>query len=146
MSSRYRSGSSLDSEASPLGLYRRRRWAAALEGELHLARPDRSAVDEQAALPVEAAADSFDAVDPDTAAAQEVARADAVEDRVQAAAHPRVVVPFEPGEQVGEQRRPVALDIVDGAERRSRNAGVLGQLLACLVDVDADAEHDDPFP
>src|SRR5207245_9435492 len=82
-----------------------------LEG--HFAGLDGVAVDEQPALAVEPVADSFDAVDPQAPAAQEVARADAVEDRVQTAGGPGVVVALEPRKQVGEQRRAVALAAVD---------------------------------
>src|SRR5438093_9626513 len=81
--------------------------------ELDFAGLDRAAVHEQAAAPVEATADAFDPVDAHAAPAEEVARADPVEDRVQAAGRPGVVMPFEPRQEVGKQRRTLALDAVD---------------------------------
>ena len=114
--------------------------------ELDLAGLDGAAVDEQAARAVEPPADAFEPVDRDAAATEEVARADAVEDGVEPARRPGVVVALEPGEQVGEKRRPVALDAVDRAQRGRRDTRVRGQLLARLVDVQADPENDDPVP
>ena len=97
-------------------------------------------------MPVEAARDAVVAVDRDPAAAQEVARADAVEDRVEPARRPRAVVRLQPDEDVGEQRCSVALDAVDRAKRSRRDAHIAGQLLARLVHVQPDPENDDPVP
>ena len=109
---------------------------AGLDGALLAAH-----VDDEAPVPVDLDPDSTLAVDGDPPAAEEVARAEAVVDAVEAALEPGVVVPLEPLEDRREKRSALALDSVARVQARRWDVRVFGQVIALLVDVHADARR-----
>ena len=74
--------------------------------------------------------------------AEEVPRGEPVVEGVEAFGEPAAVGLLQPGEEVGEDRCPLAAGTVGRKQRAGREPRVRGELLARLVDVQADAEDD----
>src|SRR5919106_885746 len=104
--------------------------------------PLPSDVDLEPAAPVDRNAVALRAVDPDPAAAEEVPRAESLVESVQAVLAPGVVVALERDQEVGQHAGALADDAVGGAKRPRSRRRVGGELLACLVHVEADPQHD----
>ena len=95
-------------------------------------------LDLEAPLPVDLRRDAARSVDADAAAAEEVARREALVDGVEAPASPGSVRALE----IGEQRVEELVAAPFAAREREQRTGVRGQLVARLVHVQADAEDD----